>query len=104
MNTHTPGPWTVEREWPTPNSAWIVFAGADDEVFCEKLSEGNARLIASSPDLLDLVLEWVDAPEHDALDMAHQIIPILKSLYPSELSDVYDNDIYKVRDRIRGKA
>ena len=66
MSKHTPGPWRVERQNPSPtNGEWMI-AGAKPGYLAEVRDCGsgdvqaNAYLIASAPDLyeaLKLVLE-----------------------------------------------
>lgn len=66
MTTHTPGPWTFDRDWrrlPTifgadGNKVAIVEKDkVDDRSFVHELPErfANARLIAAAPDMLDVL-------------------------------------------------
>ena len=66
---HTPGPWTVDKDWTTNKSGVKVFSIDQDEdapheqgFDCNQTtlaqvydSEANARLIAAAPDMLNML-------------------------------------------------
>lgn len=52
---HTPGPW---HAWNDDVWGWGV--GSEDYTICEELSEADARLIASAPDLLEALRSFID--------------------------------------------
>lgn len=80
MTTHTPGPWTLERNRATSLSVYgsdKVFVG---EVYNEideplQTEEANARLIAAAPELLEalkLAQSWmITEPNNDEDDTEH---------------------------------
>jgi hypothetical protein len=58
VGRHTPGPWRMTFEPPTPDYEYPYMrlsAGADDDFFeiTGIIQEANARLIAAAPDLLE---------------------------------------------------
>ncbi len=58
MSAHTPGPWRVERQNPSPTTGEWMIAGTKPGYLAEVRDCGsgdvqaNARLIAAAPDLL----------------------------------------------------
>lgn len=58
MNKHTPGPWKVARQNPSPTTGEWMICGANPGYLAEVRDCGsgdvqaNARLIAAAPDLL----------------------------------------------------
>ena len=74
MSKHTPGPWTFE---PEPNGRTFSVWYDDDTLVAEVEREENARLIATSPKMLEglkSVLEILrNGQEVDAIHDAHWI-------------------------------
>ena len=70
MSNHTPGPWKVEG---TPRRGWDIFSSAKGcyVAFDEPLREGaislegDARLIAAAPELLEALQEALDNWDFD---------------------------------------
>ena len=64
MSKHTPGPWEAEetRVYMCPPDE----AGGGFDIICCPKPEANAKLIAKSPDLLDLVKQLMDEYRPDA--------------------------------------
>ncbi|MHB1407975.1 MAG: hypothetical protein ACYCXC_00025 [Acidovorax defluvii] len=70
---HTPGPWRVERQNPSPTTGeWMIAAGTKHGYLAEVRDCGsgdvqaNARLIAAAPELLaalQAVLAEIDGPD-----------------------------------------
>ena len=58
MNTHTPGPWHVARQNPSPTTGEWMIAGSKPGYLAEVRDcgsgdvEANAKLIAAAPELL----------------------------------------------------
>ena len=70
MNTkHTPGPWRVQRQNPSPTTGEWMISGANPGYLAEVRDCGsgdvqaNARLIAAAPDLLDALKDALCALE-----------------------------------------
>ncbi len=59
MSKHTPGPWRVEHQNPSPTTGEWMIAGSKPGYLAEVRDCGsgdvraNARLIAAAPDLLE---------------------------------------------------
>jgi len=55
---HTPGPWTAyKRPEPVGYAEWEVHYGTETECVAEVVhEEGNARLIAAAPELLEVII------------------------------------------------
>lgn len=76
---HTPGPWRVERQNPSPTSGEWMIAGGIPGYLAEVRDcgsgdvEANARLIASAPDLLAaldaIVTLLIEQPEYYIYDI-----------------------------------
>jgi hypothetical protein len=65
--SHTPGPWSNERIWDTPECRIHVLVGGVPMALAEAYTmrnagekEANARLIAAAPDLLASLKEMGD--------------------------------------------
>lgn len=75
MSKHTPGPWyVVDRNWELSTvfsssgdeiARCLIAPEADDDIGekFERIKEANARLIAASPDLLQALIDTLDALE-----------------------------------------
>lgn len=66
MSKHTPGPWKVVQPDAINPSRAMVCADKGVDIYCAPLTNetlANARLIASAPDLLDLLKQAVHACE-----------------------------------------
>lgn len=85
---HTPGPWTLEYDYslvmPAKDGNHIVTAGpiGPDESSREE-KRANARLIAASPELLEILIELVrliEYPKRSLIDRDGDMIqkPSLK--------------------------
>lgn len=63
MSNHTPGPWRIERQNPSPTTGEWMIAGSAPGYLAEIRDCGsgdpsaNARLIAAAPDLLEALEE-----------------------------------------------
>lgn len=54
MSKHTPGPWEIiGGQYGLPE----VWKSDRSEAVCERVFNGNARLIAAAPDLLEALIE-----------------------------------------------
>lgn len=66
--SHTPGPWEAEKHSKGYRSYWHIYDRAFSRYICDvggetgDQEEGNARLIASAPDLLEALEEIVSLP------------------------------------------
>ena len=67
--THTPGPWEAKYGedgiWYVliePNT-WVEAGPPLNQVGSRELSEADARLLASAPDLLAALKDWLEAHE-----------------------------------------
>lgn len=81
MNKHTPGPWRVERQNPSPTTGEWMIAGGKPGYLAEIRDCGsgdvqaNARLIAAAPDLLEELkdlcgaISSMNASRHQAIVM-----------------------------------
>lgn len=71
--THTPGPWTV-------SNIGEVFAGKNtricnpDQTGVDGMAKANARLIASSPDLLTALKNLLDVQDVDEHDSSEEML------------------------------
>ena len=65
MSKHTPGPWRIERQNPSPTTGEWMVSGAKPGYLAEVRDCGsgdeqaNARLIAAAPDLLEALTALV---------------------------------------------
>ena len=67
---HTPGPWRLDNRGTTyivdkPGDGYITrdICRMDSSTMSAFHQEGNARLIAAAPDLLDALQQWAHAVE-----------------------------------------
>lgn len=90
MSNHTPGPWRIERQNPSPTTGEWMIAGSAPGYLAEIRDCGsgdpsaNARLIAAAPDLLE------------ALEAIRRY-PKIREYVGSELADKADAAIAKAR-------
>jgi hypothetical protein len=74
VSAHTPGPWSVcHNSWETSSVYTKGFciaecpiaqeAEEDNQAHWEAIKEANARLIAAAPELLEALIETLDALE-----------------------------------------
>lgn len=71
MSRHTPGPWLVERQNPSPTTGEWMIAGARPGYLAEVRDCGsgdviaNANLIAAAPDLLEALIRIAQFHDFD---------------------------------------
>ena len=85
---HTPGPWTLRQSGEAnhhtidnPNSKWLVVIKQNGEL-SSVIQESNARLIASAPELLEVLEELI-------------------AITPFRGSSVYHTDIVAIQAKAR---
>ena len=79
---HTPGPWRIERQNPSPTTGVWMIAGEKPGYLAEVRDcgsgdvEANARLIAAAPDLLDALEELANGYKGNRWDVG--LVPRIK--------------------------
>lgn len=76
MSKHTPGPWSIQRQNPSPTTGEWMVAGKSPGYLAEVRDcgsgpvEANARLIAAAPDLLEALEALITAVDASMYGMA----------------------------------
>ena len=103
MSKHTPGPWNISESVNGEgfgvyniNADGYCIATVDRSTPPHQEDKPNARLIAAAPKMLELILEFVESPDHDSLDHEKQVFEILESVLGDECPNL-SADMYRWR-------